>query len=1650
MKVQNEMATRIAIDTVGAANSLKGLSNAVLATTNAWKSQEMVLKSTGDGLGAAKAKYEGLGSTIDAQKRKIEELKNRQSGLDVENKKDADTYLKLQKDIDTATRQLNAYESQQDKAKKTLDYYITGLADLKKGYKQSSDLSKSFVDRLQAEGKEEAQKAKISGLKQNLENLSAQYKIQEEELKKVASQSGITSDAYIKQKTRLNETATAIANTRTKVKDLDKAMDKKPKLNLDGVIKSLENLNAKAEDTHHIFGKILGAELISKAAIAGLQSIKIGLIDALKAGMEFNKEQQVMSAAWNTLTGDASKAKDMIKTINTLSVATGRSRDLVNELEQGFYHLHSNKKESDELTKSMLNMGDAVGLTDDQLMSVTQDMVHGLAAGKLSLGELNQLGQYFPMFTEQMAAYVQKHKQATDDTSKDSKSAAKAQKAYVKEMTAQFEAMHYGSQINQQDIKILGDKSILTGEQIKKFHEMQQSGQKITTSMIKQAIRVNSTYAQSVTDSKQKVAQSSDSAVQNLRNLVHQGKVSSEEVEAVFNQLGQDKYGKAADNMLQTMNGMQRTIKAQVPALIGAFEKPIMEAKNPFYDAVSKWVSDKKTQEKFTQMGQAAQKGVDTIINAFSKVFAKGSAVNTANGLLDWITQKITDLSNWIAGHANQIVDFFKKTKDVMVDLFERGKETLGGFYDIAKPFLDLIKKYPKQFGELVGAMYLAKPAITGVSVALKGLEMFKIASGWVGSLATSLASLSKFNLASASGKGLGLAAEAESAGKIAGSLGESASWMAKISKGAGPLAAGIGSILELQGMTKKTTGSHVGGAVGNAGGALTGAAIGSAILPGIGTLAGSIIGAFGGSKIGEKVGEQIQKGLSHSFKSTTPIRDSFKKTYNGLSDDINKQLLKVANSTKGFTSDEKKKIDQLYKDIDKSTNKYFKSKQNQSKKDLDVLVKNHIITKSEEDKKLKAEKALDKKKSANVKAAYQDQQKITDKYYSTRKAKIKEQEIATNNILDGYAKEYGKHSKQYANKKLKLESKNKKELNQLDNDYFTKLEKAQSKTNAVLNDQLQTNSKKQKSILNKLKNDKHKISLQAAAEAIQSDNDLVNRQISIANKGYQSAKKSAEKKYKKVVTAAKKERDESGTISDSQYKKIVTNAEKTKDNSIKAAEKSKDKAIDSAKETHKQVVKHATAQAGEHKGALDKETGYVKGSTQDQMSQQYDAMDAGTDMINWVWGLFSKEKHKFPHANRSAINKHKNGLFNVTHGEIAVVGEEGMELAHHPSKGIYPVGIKGEEVRYLEPNTSILPHEMSKQFLSMAKGLPHYKSGKGNFLDDILDGAKNTISKITNGTRDVWKVISKGTKEAWDFLAKKFSIDRKFTGMQQNGDFGKASGGLIAHEGKSAFTQALKKIIDKAKSFFDADAGGQIGSPSGAGVQRWKDLVKKALEANGLSTSAAMIAKILRQIATESGGNENARQPGADPDGDGSGPALGLMQTKRGTFDAYKFSGHGNIFNGYDNLLAALKYAKARYGNDLSFLGQGHGYANGGFIGTHGLYEIAEGNKREAIIPLDITKRSRANQLLNEVVTQFNNDSPVNRSYNMPHTDNTESINNLSRQFDTLLTMFGQLLGLNSAQLEAIKASSFDKDKLYRQQSLDQAIRDSQAFVGR
>ncbi|EMF0304625.1 phage tail tape measure protein [Enterococcus faecium] len=242
------------------------------------------------------------------------------------------------------------------------------------------------------------------------------------------------------------------------------------------------------------------------------------------------------------------------------------------------------------------------------------------------------------------------------------------------------------------------------------------------------------------------------------------------------------------------------------------------------------------------------------------------------------------------------------------------------------------------------------------------------------------------------------------------------------------------------------------------------------------------------------------------------------------------------------------------------------------------------------------------------------------------------------------------------------------------------------------------------------------------------------------------------------------------------------------------------------------------------------------------------------------------------------------------------------------------------------------------------------YSHGKHNAIDIALPGVVNGSPRYT---------------EAANYAFEKFA--NKIGYVITNGKVRDRSGqsGTGVHDDWRTWPAGDHYDHVHLNGVRDPQGGLVSGGDSvgGSGVERWRPYVKRALKMNNLPTSSAYVDAWMRQIQTESGGNPLAI---GGNDGLADGNATGLLQTKPGTFAANAFPGYGNIMSGFDNILAAINYAKKRYGSGmLGVIGRGHGYANGGIVNQHQIAEIAEGNKPEIIIPLDKAKRSRAMQLL-------------------------------------------------------------------------------------
>lgn len=1713
--VQYEMATRIAIDTVSATGSLKGLKDAVSAATNAWKAQEVALKSSGDAIGAAQAKFNGLGDVIDRQKAKINELKTRQEGLDTSTQKGAESYLKLQKQIDSSTKQLSSLESQQERAKSSMNYYTSGLADLQKGYRQASELSKSYIDRLEAEGRtEDANRIKLSNYKQSLSNLSEQYSKQEEELKRIASESSTTSEAYQKQKIRLNETATSMAKVRSESNELRESMNKVSEGNfLNGVRSKLDSVNEKAEKTSNLFGKIVAAHLVANGIQNGLQIIKAHFSSLIDSAKEYDVNLQKMQATWLTLTGTTSKAKDMVNTINELATKTGQATDTVDELEQGFYHLHSSKKESDELTKSMLNMSDAVGLNSQQIQAVTQDMVNGLSRGKANAGMLNQISQYFPMFREQLAKYETKLQSTSKTATTTGQVSSKAVSAYQKKLTLLFEQMHYGTTNSQKDLEEYKEKGIISASQLSTFQKQLSAGTKVTNSEITQAIKVNANAMAQQDAQTSKTHKNSKVTVADLSEMAKQGKISAKDIEATFNELGSGKYNKAADNMLQTMYGMDRTIKAQMPKLVGDIYQPIMNMKNPLIGKISKWTTDSETQKEFKTVGNTLANEINKIINAFG---GKNLDVTRSfDGALQELNKGIKDVGDSIIAHKNDIKAFGTTIGETTVTTWKVFGDVLKDLEPVFKIVGGIAASYPKQFADMIAYTYLAHKAfgsfatvVRGVSGGLKAVQDVVGAIKWIAEatgIKATTSALKEQNIVLAENVKLnqeetGASTVSEvgnlASGGVAGKTGEAVSAGETVAKDAeGSLSrsskiwSGLGTNLAgrlISGATiaftawdagssifkafnsnsaqakysaaGKTTGALVGGGVG--------AALGS-VIPGAGTAAGAILG----SSIGEGLG---------STKTASSIAEKFTKS---LSGEMNKKTVLAP----------KISMKSAYDKLNNEAKEYYSKKQKQDEADIKVLYKNGDLSKEEYQKRLNDVKQEGQKANALEKMSQSDRNAVL-KYYSQSRQKlessydekIRKDKVKWNNIVQADIVKYGASAKQTRDAEHKQElamekDKNAKKeaLQKQSLKFSTQVTADEAKLHTTLNGKIQAAANQQTKILDNLNKNKGKLSQQQLRDAVDKANKEYNETVSLANKEYNGKVKAADNTYNSVMKAANRQQNEAIKAANDQYKQTVSaaenqfkgnskwaeqqradvkkKAEDQRNSAVNAAFDQYNKTKDHAEKQYQGVTTAAEKQRSETKAKAEKQRDAVNGAAESQskgvlghaVKQANGSMEAqskqgkGTTSIwsaiaKWWNGLakdFGVEtvNAKTGNFNYSTMSMpaYATGTGQLSKSQLALVGEEGAELAYKPYSGSARIlGSRGAELANLEAGEMILNASDTKAVISGSYGgkLPAYSSG--------TIGISDFIKKAELGATSIWNNVSDAAMDAISKITDPVKIltniaDSTFN-LASIPNVGSVAQGFskgLVKKSIDAIGKVVKKLID---SF------GSQSSPSGTGVQRWKGQVVEALKANGLSTSLA--DKVLRQINTESGGNEKAKQAGADPDGDGSGPAIGLMQTKMSTFLANAFSGHKNIYNGYDNLLAALHYAKARYGSNLSALGNGHGYANGGAVSTEGLYTLAEGNKTEYVIPTDLNKHNRAVQLLDEAkaAVGVNDDS----------SDSSDTLNRLNDKFDTLLDMFGQLLGLSGAQLSAIKAGN-DPTKLYQRMAMDQNAKNYQTFGG-
>lgn len=403
-KVQNEMATRITIDTVQAANSMQALRQAISANTNSWQAMETSLKSAGDYQGAAAERVKGLTQSIELQKQRISELRERQEGLDQSTQHGAQQFVKLESQISQANKQMASYEAQLSRAKSSSEYYAGGLANLQRQYKLNASASQSYITRLEAEGRtEDAQREKLKSLRSSLENLTKQQKAQEAELEKIAQTSGKTSEAYKLQQTRLNETATSVAKTKAEFTQLDSSLNPNRFTRFRQGLGQLTEGFHKSREAALSWKGVVGANLIANTVTAGIATLTTQMQGVIKNGIEVAKTASAIKARWQNIGVSANGIKQLTATMTSVKTYTNLSAEAVNRLQTQLYGLTGSVSKTNTLTKGVASLADQLKLSQAQAEGFAGGLTRIENAGKVTSGTFGRLTKQAPGLASAMA-----------------------------------------------------------------------------------------------------------------------------------------------------------------------------------------------------------------------------------------------------------------------------------------------------------------------------------------------------------------------------------------------------------------------------------------------------------------------------------------------------------------------------------------------------------------------------------------------------------------------------------------------------------------------------------------------------------------------------------------------------------------------------------------------------------------------------------------------------------------------------------------------------------------------------------------------------------------------------------------------------------------------------------------------------------------------------------------------------------------------------------------------------------------------------------------------------------------------------------------------------------------------------------------------
>ena len=473
-KVQAKMATEVALDLVQASTAIKNLTSAVSSSTSAWKAQEAYLRSVGDSAGAARAKYNGLGEAMDAQRRKIEALQDKQRSMTSMTSESAAKYLNLKKQIDatqeamgkldTSTEagkaaeksmqatieQLTAQQSklkvgtvdsarqylnfgkqidrakaklasmaaQQQRAAQQIAVEDSGVKKLSSSMRVQEGLVSATVERLKAQGQSyQALQTSLNGARQKLSSLTEIQSREIDLLEQTKQRFGESSEQYAKQATEVQKLGTRISETRQRINELDGQLGKQPTAwnYVRNSILGVDSAEKRAKDSAINFGTVLKANIFGGWIQAGFSTLTAQFKSIITNGTQAAKAGAALEARWKNIGVSAGNIKQLSEQVGDLKTNTYLSAQSVNALQTRFYGMTHSISQTKALTQTVGSLTDKLKLTDQQANAFAGGLSRVESSGKVTSLSLGRLEKQAPGLTAAMQEASGMSKKAFND-----------------------------------------------------------------------------------------------------------------------------------------------------------------------------------------------------------------------------------------------------------------------------------------------------------------------------------------------------------------------------------------------------------------------------------------------------------------------------------------------------------------------------------------------------------------------------------------------------------------------------------------------------------------------------------------------------------------------------------------------------------------------------------------------------------------------------------------------------------------------------------------------------------------------------------------------------------------------------------------------------------------------------------------------------------------------------------------------------------------------------------------------------------------------------------------------------------------------------------------------------------------------------------